>query len=134
MKQAIKKISKKTDGPSAAKDNQASGYMPFVLKPRISEKGYAIFQTLNTYIFDVPATANKHQIAAAASGQYSVTVVGVRLAGVPGKAVRTNRRGSRKSINGRRSDIKKAYVTLKSGDTLPLYAAETAPEALKDTK
>jgi ribosomal protein L23 len=54
---------------------------------------------------------------------------------VPGKSVRSYRNRGRKSINGQRSDIRKAYVTLAEGDKLPIFAApeeSKAPE--KDNK
>lgn len=104
------------------------------LKPRISEKGYAISELRNTYIFDVEANANKHDVAKAVTAQYEVGVVNVRVAGVPGKAVRSYRSRGRRSINAKRSDIRKAYVTLKEGDKLPIFAAVEEPEAPKETK
>ncbi|HET6863780.1 MAG TPA: 50S ribosomal protein L23 [Candidatus Saccharimonadales bacterium] len=105
-----------------------------ILKPRVSEKGYALSEQINTYIFEVPAGFNKFDIAAAVAAQYEVGVTKVRLAGVPGKAVRSYRDRGRRSINSRRSDIRKAYVTLKEGDSLPIFAAVEEPEAPKEVK
>jgi ribosomal protein L23 len=104
------------------------------LKPRISEKSYALSEKLNTYIFDVPATANKFDIATAVAAQFEVSVTGVRVAGVPGKAVKAYRQRGRRSIDSKRSDIRKAYVTLKEGDKLPIFAAADQPEVPKETK
>jgi large subunit ribosomal protein L23 len=104
------------------------------LKPRISEKGYALSEQRNTYIFDVPAGANKFDVAKAVTSQYEVGVTNVRIAGVPGKAVRSYRNRGRRSISSTRSDIRKAYVTLKEGDNLPIFAAVEEPEAPKETK
>lgn len=104
------------------------------LKPRISEKAYAQSEQANTYIFDVPACSNKHDIAKAVATQYEVTVTGVRLAAVPGKTQRTYRDRGRKSIQGQRGDIRKAYVTLSKEDKLPIFAAVETPEAPKETK
>ena len=104
------------------------------LKPRISEKAYALSEKGNTYIFDVPANANKFDVAQAVIAQFEVSVVGVRVAGVPGKSVRAYRKGGRRSINAQRSDIRKAYVTLKDGDKLPIFAAVEEPDAPKETK
>lgn len=98
------------------------------LIPRLSEKAYAASQTRNTYVFDVPEDANKHTIARAVSAQFDVTVTGVNIANINGKAKRTVRKGGR-AISGRQSDIKKAYVTLKAGDSLPLFAAVEEAEA-----
>jgi len=104
------------------------------LKPRISEKAYALSEQRNVYVFDVPVTANKHSIAGAVSAQYEVKVTNVRIAAVPGKAVRSYRKGGRKSVNGQRSDVRKAYVTLAEGDKLPFFAAPEEPQAPKETK
>jgi large subunit ribosomal protein L23 len=105
-----------------------------ILKPRISEKGYALSESGNTYIFDVPMEANKFTVASAVAAQYDVSVTNVRIATVPGKSVRAYRQRGRRSINGKRSDIRKAYVTLKEGDKLPIFAAPETPETPKETK
>jgi large subunit ribosomal protein L23 len=105
-----------------------------VLKPRVSEKAYALSEQGNTYIFDVPTDTNKFDIGKAVASQFSVTVTSVRIASVPGKAVRAYRKGGRRSINAKRSDVRKAYVTLKEGDKLPIFAAVEEPEAVKETK
>ena len=92
-----------------------------ILTPRLSEKAYGASQVINTYVFDVPKDANKHTIARAVSAQFEVTVEDVRVIVVKGKAKRTIRKGGRIS-KGRQSDIKKAYVKLKEGDSLPIFA------------
>jgi large subunit ribosomal protein L23 len=104
------------------------------LKPRISEKGYALSESGNTYIFDVPTDANKLTVASAAAVQYDVSVTNVRIATIPGKTTRAYRQRGRRSINGKRSDIRKAYVTLKEGDKLPIFAAPESSEAPQETK
>jgi ribosomal protein L23 len=107
-----------------------------VLKPRLSEKTYGMSETLNVYTFEVPKSATKHTIAAAIVAQYGdVTVKSVRIANVPGKTQRSYRRGGRNVRTGQRSDVHKAYVTLKEGDQLPIYAAvEEANPAAKENK
>lgn len=105
-----------------------------ILKPRISEKAYAQSEAANVYIFDVPANANKFDVAKAVAAQYEVGVTNVKIASVPGKTVRAYRQRGRRSINGKRSDIRKAYVTLKEGDKLPIFAAVENPEAPKEAK
>jgi large subunit ribosomal protein L23 len=101
-----------------------------ILKPRISEKAYAQSQRENikTYVFEVPTDVNKHTVARAISAQYEVTVTSVRTATTNGKVKQNYRKGSR-PVEGVRSDIKKAYVTLKAGDSLPLFVEEAAEEA-----
>lgn len=93
-----------------------------ILRPRVSEKSYAMSQLRNTYVFDVPVDANRSMVADAVTAQYEVTVTEVNILNVKGKAKRTVRKGGR-AVNGRRSDIKKAYVTLQAGDSLPIFAA-----------
>jgi large subunit ribosomal protein L23 len=101
-----------------------------ILKPRQSEKTYATSLALNTYVFDVPKSSNKIEVAAAVTEQYGVTVTNVRTILVKGKKARSIRLGKyRKNVMGQRSDYKKAYVTLKDGDTLPIFAAVQEAEA-----
>jgi ribosomal protein L23 len=127
------KSAKKTAAAPVQKKSPVLTKM-LALKPRISEKGYALSEKNNTYIFDVPSGANKFDIASAVAAQFEVSVTGVRVAGVPGKSVRAYRQRGRRSINAQRSDIRKAYVTLKEGDKLPIFAAVEEPEAPKETK
>lgn len=106
--------------------------LEIVLKPRMSEKAYGVSQLRNTYVFDVDGAANKHTVARAVAEQYSVTVTTVRVINVKGKVKRTVRKGGRPTM-GRQSDVKKAYVTLKAGDTLPIFAAMEDAEAKEAT-
>lgn len=92
------------------------------LKPRMSEKSYATSQMTNTFVFDVPTTINKHEIARAISAQFDVTVTNVRVLVLKGKTKRTYRKNG-KSVVGSRTDVKKAYVTLKEGDSIPVFTA-----------
>ncbi|HSX08404.1 MAG TPA: 50S ribosomal protein L23 [Candidatus Saccharimonadales bacterium] len=90
-----------------------------VLKPRLSEKTYGLSEG-NVYVFAVPGDANKHTVARAVAAQFDVTVVSVNIINVKGKVKRTVKKGGR-AVTGTRSDVKKAYVTLKDGDTLPFF-------------
>lgn len=107
-----------------------------ILKPRISEKAYGQSLTKNTYVFVVPADANKHQVAEAIAAQFDVTVTEVNVLNVRGKAKRTVRKGGRQTT-GRDNDFKKAYVTLKEGDSITVFAAEdekSEPKGKKERK
>ena len=104
------------------------------LKPRVSEKGYALSEMHNVYIFDVPVDANKFDVAKAVKSQYQVDATSVRIASVPGKAVRSYRNRGRRSISSKRSDVRKAYVTLKEGDKLPIFAAVEEAKAPEEKK
>lgn len=105
-------------------------FMP--LQPRMSEKAYAQSQLTRTYVIDVPTTANKDTVAKAVAAQFEVAVETVRIAVMKGKTKRTIRKGGRPT-NGKRSDIKKAYVTLKEGNALPFFA-EIEEQAKKAEK
>lgn len=91
-----------------------------VLRPRLSEKTYTLGTTKTVYVFDVPADTSKQAVAGAVAAQFDVTVVKVNVVNVKGKAKRLVRKGGR-ALMGQRSDIKKAYVTLKEGDHLPFF-------------
>ncbi len=106
-----------------------------VLKPRMSEKAYGLSQVRNTYVFEVPSDANKHTVARAVAAQYEVTVVKVNVMNINGKAKRTVRKNGR-AVSGRQNDIRKAYVTLKEGDSMPIFAAmeKEAEQVEKNTE
>lgn len=104
-----------------------------VLKPRMSEKSYAMSND-RVYVFDIDKSVNKHEVSKAVETTYDVTVTNVRTIVVKGKAKRVYR--NKRFESGRRSDIKKAYVTLKEGDAIPIFAAveEKEAKAEKTTK
>jgi large subunit ribosomal protein L23 len=107
------------------------------LKPRLSEKAYGLSEARNTYVFDVEAGANKFDVAKSVAAQYEVTVEKTRIVKLPGKTMRSYRQRGRKSFSGQRSAVRKAYVTLKEGDKLPIFAGpeeSKAPEAKKGKK
>ena len=87
-----------------------------ILKPVISEKTYNLAQE-GVYTFVVNKNANKIEIKKAVEKQFKVTVIKVNTINIPGKRVRFGR--MRKL--GRRSDIKKALITLKEGDKIALF-------------
>jgi large subunit ribosomal protein L23 len=102
------------------------------LRPRISEKTYMLSEARRTYVVEVPGDANKDTVAKAVTAQFGVTVETVNIIVVKGKTKRTVRKGGRPTM-GKRSDIKKAYVTLKEGDKLPFFA-EPEEEKKSDKK
>ena len=104
------------------------------LKPRLSEQTYALAQTARTYVFDVPRDANKHSVARAVAAQFDVKVESVNMTTVKGKAKRTiSLTGRRRGLtDGTRSDVKKAYVKLVKGATLPVFAAIEETEAKEE--
>jgi len=93
-----------------------------VLKPRMSEKTYALSNAEHTYVFEVPTTANKITVKGAVEAQFEVSVQEVRILISKGKSKRSVRKGGR-AVSGKRADSKKAYVRLKAGDAIPVFAA-----------
>ena len=94
------------------------------LRPRLSEKSYSL-STSRVYVFDIPTGINKHSVAKAVEAQFDVKVSAVNVTNIPGKPKRTiSITGKRtKNSTGKRNDIKKAYVTLLDGYSLPFFAA-----------
>lgn len=91
------------------------------LIPRVSEKSYGLSQVLNTYVFDVPMDVNRLTVKKAIETQFKVTVTGVNVAVSKGKVKRSFRKRLQPA-KGKRSDTKRAYVTLKEGDSIPVFA------------
>ncbi len=94
------------------------------LRPRLNEKTYALAES-RVYVFDVDRSVNKHSIARAVEAQFEVKVTAVNTTNIPGKAKRIiSITGKRmKNAEGSRGDIKKAYVTLAEGNSLPFFNA-----------
>lgn len=103
------------------------------LKPRVSEKAYGLSQARNTYVFEVPVDANKSTVADAIKAQFKVTVTDVNITNLKGKTTRRVRRGGRSTF-GTKPNVKKAYVTLKSGDSIAIFASEEDKSPAKPAK
>lgn len=103
-----------------------------VLKPRMSEKAYGQSLSNNVYVFVVPGTANKQTIALAVASQFDVTVTGVRTIIQSGKSLVSRQKRTR-GITVHRADIKKAYVTLKEGDSIAIFDTPDEKPAAKKT-
>ena len=103
------------------------------LKPRVSEKSYALSQAHNVYVFQVPGDSNKLTVKKAVAAQFDVTVTGVKIANVKGKTKRTVRKGGKQNF-GKRPDVKKAYVTLLAGESIAIFATEDDKKTDKSDK
>lgn len=97
--------------------------MNLLITPRVSEKSYDLVNKRNTYVFVVPLSTNKIEVKKAVQADYKVEVIKVNIASIDGKRKRSYLKGGKKII-GNRSDIKKAYVTLKEGQTIPVFASK----------
>ena len=82
-------------------------------KVQLTEKGAALAEAQNKYLFRVAKGANKLEIKKAVESLYKVSVTSVNTMNYLGK-----RKRERRMDYGRRSDWKRAVVTLKDGDTL----------------
>lgn len=100
------------------------------LLPRLSEKTYGLSEQ-RVYVVVVPGHVNKHGVARAIEAQFEVKVANVNIMNVLGKRKRVvSITGKRmKNTEGKRSDTKKAYVTLAKGHSLPFFAAIEEEEA-----
>lgn len=86
-----------------------------LVRPLITEKSSAAWQDRKEYVFEVLPEATKGQIRQALKDRFGVTVTSVRTMQMRRNAmVRGNARG----VSSR---WKKAVVTLRQGDTLPVF-------------
>ncbi|WP_252177329.1 50S ribosomal protein L23 [Endozoicomonas sp. 4G] len=89
-----------------------------LLGPHISEKATVVAEEHGQYVFKVVKDATKPEIKKAVEQLFDVNVESVRTAVVKGKTKRT-RFGM-----GKRSDWKKAYVSLAQGQEIDFADAE----------
>jgi large subunit ribosomal protein L23 len=85
-------------------------------RPVITEKTMYELSGDNKFVFEVDMRANKLMVKDAVETAFDVTVTDVHVMVMPAK---TTSRGSR--IRIRRSKWKKAIVTLKQGERIPLF-------------
>lgn len=91
--------------------------MSILVTPRATEKAYRLINGQNTYVFDVPLSANKQQIAAEVEAHNDgVKVASIKTAVQTGKSVRFSRGKNRFPGTTTRRNTKKAYVTLSEGE------------------
>ena len=85
-----------------------------VLTPKISEKAIYLAER-GIYIFEVPTSANKIEVAKAVEAAFKVNVTAVNMVIIKGKIKRY------KQILGRRQDVKKAMIKLEKGQKITLF-------------
>ena len=86
-----------------------------IRRPLITEKGNLAQELSNQVVFEVDRRANKIEIRDAVERAFDVKVTQVRTMNIQGKKKRMGR------IMGRRSDWKKAYVTLAPGHNVDFF-------------
>ena len=95
---------------AAAIDNR---HYDIVLAPHITEKS-TMLSEYNAVVFKVAGTASKPEIKAAVEALFGVSVVNVNTVVTKGKTKKW------KGTPYRRSDVKKAIVTLAQGQTIDI--------------
>lgn len=85
-----------------------------IIKPLVTEKATLLMEQ-NQYVFEVVPKATKPDIKAAIESLFDVKVTSVNTARPPRKKKRVGR------FLGFKPQIKRAIVTLKAGDSIPLF-------------
>lgn len=87
-----------------------------ILKPVVSEKSYSLLDD-NVYTFVVHPDATKVQVREAIEAIFNVEVTKVNTLNRKGK----RKRNRRTFVHGKRSDTKRAIVTLAPGSRIDLF-------------
>ncbi len=89
--------------------------MQIIRRPIITERASNLQENHNKYVFEVLRRANKVDIQRAVEALFNVEVVKVNTTTMHGKVKRLGR------FQGRRSDWKKAVVTLADGHSIDFF-------------
>jgi large subunit ribosomal protein L23 len=84
-------------------------------RPHITEKVLLLKEEGNKVVFRIRKDANKIELKSAIESMFNVTVEAINTLTVKGKKKRLGRH------EGKKSDWKKAIVTLKEGDTIEYF-------------
>lgn len=90
-----------------------------LIRPILTEKMLKLQESNRMYAFKVSNKANKITVKQAIQIRFDVTVENVNILNVKGKSKQMNTR--RGITRGKRSDWKKAIVTLREGDTINFF-------------
>ena len=103
-------------------------YSKIIIKPVLTEKMAILEERENKFAFLVSTDANKTEIKKAVESKFDVKVVKVATMNQSGKQKQMTVRSGGRTIRttGKRSDYKKAVITLESGSTIDLLRGETA--------
>ena len=94
--------------------------MEILKKPVVTEKMNKITEKQSRYGFIVDKRANKIDIKKAVEKMYGVTVESVNTMINRGKTMTRGTKGG--FVSGKRSDAKKAIVTLKKGEIIDFFS------------
>ena len=103
-------------------------YSKIIIKPVLTEKMAILEERENKFAFLVSTDANKTEIKKAVESKFDVKVVKVSTMNQLGKNKQMTVRSGGRTIRttGKRSDYKKAVITLESGSKIDLLMGETA--------
>jgi large subunit ribosomal protein L23 len=90
-----------------------------IVRPIVTERTSAAYQSRGEYVFEVATDATKPAIKQAIERLFGVKVTGVWTMNARGKTRRVGRGAA-----GQRPNWKKAIVTLRDGDTIEGYGFE----------
>ena len=90
--------------------------MSILIRPVVSEKTYKLMDA-GTYVFVVDPRATKIDVRNAVEQAFNVKVINVNTLNRKGKNTRNRRTG----VRGSKPNTKRAFVTLKQGDTINLF-------------
>lgn len=86
-----------------------------IKRPIITEKGTLLKELHSQYVFEVALKSNKNQIKESLKRLFNVDATDIKTIVVRGKFVRVGR------SRGKKSNWKKAVVTLKEGQNIELF-------------
>ena len=103
-------------------------YSKIIIKPILTEKMAILEERENKHAFLVSPDANKTEIKKAIELKFDVKVVKVATINQSGKQKQMTVRSGGRTIrtSGKRSDFKKAIITLDSGSTIDLMRGDSA--------
>tara|TARA_Y100001970_G_C13902710_1_gene684451 strand:+ start:474 stop:788 length:315 start_codon:yes stop_codon:yes gene_type:complete len=97
-----------------------------IISPLLTEKGSLLTESLNKYLFKVEKKSNKIEIKKAIESKFKVKVKKVAIVNVKGKTKSMSVKSSGRTIRteGKKSDWKKAIVTLSKDSSIDLTNME----------
>lgn len=104
-----------------------------IIVPRLTEKSYML-AAKGIYTFTAPTNLNRNQIADLVEQMFDVKVTSVKIVNQDGKAKKLIK--NKRAFPGVRydKDIKKAYVQLAEGQTIPVFEQGEETKDAKETK
>jgi large subunit ribosomal protein L23 len=90
-----------------------------LIRPILTEKMLKLQESERKYAFKVSKSANKIVVRQAVQNRFDVIVEDVNIVNIKGKSKQMNTR--RGITRGKRSDWKKAIITLREGDAINFF-------------